>query len=495
MKLKKIIKDIPGIEVKGSKEVEITGICAHSKQVAPGNLFIAKKGRTVDGTQFIPEAVSSGAVAILTDFYDPTLKTVTQLVHPDLLNIEGKVAAAFYRFPSSELLMVGITGTNGKTTTSYLIKHLFDFASISCGMIGTIAYLIGDHRVQATHTTPDVTANQKLLREMIHQGCKAAVMEVTSHALDQGRVNDIEYDVKIFTNLTPEHLDYHGTMEAYGEAKSRFFQPFHPTVKKQTSYPKAAILNLDDPYSMQILQGCAFPSLTYGIEAKDPDIKASAISMTAEGVSFDVTYRNERCSIVSPLVGRFNIYNTLAAIACGLSQQMPLSMIAQAIKIFPSVPGRLERVANPLNLKIYVDFAHKPDALKQVLESLQEGSSGKILTVFGCGGDRDPYKRPQMAAVSEKYSTISFVTSDNPRSEHPQQIIEEIIRGFTNRAHVMIEMDRKKAIEKAINLAGPDDIVLIAGRGHESYQIFAHHTIEFDDRLVAQEICQKIFNG
>jgi UDP-N-acetylmuramoyl-L-alanyl-D-glutamate--2,6-diaminopimelate ligase len=491
MKLKKLIKDIAGIEVKGSKEIEITGICAHSKQVVPGNLFIAKKGLTVDGAQFIHEAVTSGAVAILTDFFDPTLKAVTQLIYPDISVVEGKIAAAFYQYPSSELLMVGITGTNGKTTTSYLIKHLLDYCSLPCGMIGTIAYMIGDHQLQATHTTPDVTANQKLLREMLHQDCKAAVMEVTSHALDQGRVNGIDYDVTIFTNLTKEHLDYHKTMEAYGEAKSRLFVSTTPFVKKRHPYPKAAIFNKDDSYTSHLLGLSDVPSLTFGIESEEVDVKASAIEMSSLGSSFKVTYKNENCLFVSPLIGRYNVYNCLAAIACGLSQEIPLSKIAEAFKSFTIVPGRLEPVFNSLGLKIFVDFSHKPDALKSVLESIQEWCSGRILTVFGCGGNRDPFKRPQMAAIAEKYSTITVVTSDNPRLEDPEKIIEEIMQGFSSRERVLVEPDRKKAIEKAISLARPEDVVLIAGRGHETHQIFAHQTIELDDRVVAREICEK----
>ena len=317
MKLKKLIKDLPNAEVKGSKEVEITGICAHSKQVAPGNLFVAKKGNIFDGSHYISEAIETGAVAVLSDMFDPSLK-ISQIIHPNISEIEAKLASTFHNRPGQELLLVGITGTNGKTTVSYLIKHLFDSIGIDCGLIGTIEYLIGSHSVRATHTTPDATTNQKLLRDMVNHHCKAAVMEVTSHALHQGRVNEVPFDLGIFTNLTPEHLDYHQTMEAYCQEKRKLFLSLEPVSKNKDKPPKAAVVNADDEWVGKIVEGCRVPVITYGIE-NDADLKAEDIRLGAHGIEYILVHSKKRFSVSLPLIGRFNVYNSLATIGCGLS--------------------------------------------------------------------------------------------------------------------------------------------------------------------------------
>lgn len=486
MKLKKILKDIPVKDVKGSKDVEITGLCSNSKLVAPGNLFIAKKGTVEDGAQYIPEAINAGAVAILTDIFDPTIKTVTQIIHPDVSYIEGLLAAQYYQFASQELCMVAITGTNGKTTTSFLVKHLLDHLELPCGLIGTIEYIMGKHRHQATRTTPDVTSNHKMLREMVNQGCKACVMEVTSHALVQGRVQNIDYDIAIFTNLSLDHLDYHQTMDNYCKAKNKLFLSLNTSKKKKP----CAVVNLDSPWLPKVMEGCEAKKLTYGIVAQAM-LRATDIVLTPSGTTFKVSYQNETMLCRWPLIGRFNVYNCLAAIGVGLVRGASLEKIVRIMEKFPSVPGRLEGIINPLDLKIYVDFAHSDDALANVLECLHEFKKGRIITVFGCGGDRDQTKRPKMAEVCEQWSDLSIVTADNPRSEDPEAICKQILKGFRKNDSYLVELDRKKAIEKAIDLATPDDIILIAGKGHESYQIYAHKTIEFDDRKMAAQICQQ----
>lgn len=489
MKIKKLIKDIPGIQVKGSKEVEITGVCVNSKLVAPGNLFIAKKGRADDGVHYIPEAIAAGAVAIATDFYDPTLKDIVQLVHPNISEIEGKLAAQYYQFPSEELFTIGITGTNGKTTTSFLVKYLMDQIDGPCGLIGTIEYIIGQHRYQATRTTPDVCSNQKMLREMLLQGCHSAVMEATSHALDQGRVLNIDYDIAIFTNLTLDHLDYHNTMENYCEAKRKLFLSLDPKAKKKSHpYPKTAIVNADSHWHSHILQGCQAQVIKYAIQSP-ADLRAYDINLTSSGTTFILEYKGKTIHCSWPLIGRHNVYNFMAAVSVGLARNLPLEKVVHLLSGVAPVPGRLEAVPNPLGLKIYVDFAHSDDALINVFECLQELKSGRIITVFGCGGDRDKTKRPKMAKACEEYSDISIITSDNPRSEDPLEICKQISQGFQKQSSYIIEIDRRNAIEQAIDIATPNDIVLIAGKGHEPYQIFAHKTIEFDDRKVAFQIC------
>lgn len=490
MKLKKLLKDIPVRDIKGSKEIEVTGVCANSKLVAPGNLFVAKRGRTVDGALFIPEAISGGAVAVLTDIYDPTLKNVTQIIHPDISEIEGEIAGQYNQFPSEELFMVAVTGTSGKTTSSYQIKHLLDKTNGPCGLIGTIEYISGKHHYQATHTTPDVSTNHKMLKEMVHHGCRSAVMEVTSHALDQGRVQNIHFDVAIFTNLTPEHLDYHDSMENYCNTKNLLFRSLDPK-KKKKGYTKVAIVNADDPYSSEVLRGCRTSVLTFGIE-READIRASEIKLTPKGTKYLLHYQGKPYSMRVPLIGRFNVYNSLAALACGISQGIPMDTLTEAAKTFPSAPGRLELVPNDLGLKIYVDFAHKPDALENVLRCINEIKKGRIITIFGCGGDRDRLKRPVMAEVCEALSDVCIVTSDNPRTEDPQAIICDIMKGFKKPKNCIVESDRRTAIERAIEMASSEDNILIAGKGHEPYQIFSHHTVEFDDRKVTTEVCRNI---
>lgn len=492
MKIKKLIKGIPVQQIKGSKEIEISGVCGNSKLVAPGNLFVAKRGRSDDGSQYIPEAIAAGAAAILTDIYDPLLKDITQLIHPDVHGIEGLVAAQYYQYPANELFMVGITGTNGKTTTSFLVKHLIEQLMGSCGLIGTIEYVIGKHRYQATRTTPDVCTNQKLLREMVMQGCKSAVMEVTSHALDQGRIQEIDFDVAIFTNLTVDHLDYHQTMDHYFAAKKKLFTELgKPNKKLRKKHVKTAIANIDSPWGERILEGCQAKKLTYAIEGK-ADLRAASIQMDGMATLFNLEYQGLSIPCKSPLIGRYNVYNVLAAVAVLLSQGIPLQKIAPYIATFSPVPGRLEPVPNPLGLKIYVDFAHSDDALTNVLECLRELRPRKLVTIFGCGGDRDQTKRPKMAKACEEGSDFCIVTSDNPRSEDPAAIANQVIKGFKRTDSHAVELDRYAAIQRAIKEATAEDIILIAGKGHEPYQIFAHKIVEFDDRKAALQICQNL---
>jgi UDP-N-acetylmuramoyl-L-alanyl-D-glutamate--2,6-diaminopimelate ligase len=487
MKLKKLLKDLSIIQVKGSKEVEITGICANSKCVAPGNLFIAKKGWSNDGVKYIPEAIQAGAAAILTDVYDPTLKEVVQIIHPEIKKMEALLASFYYQSPSTELFLAGLTGTNGKTTTSFILKHLLECQGLSCGLIGTIEYIMGEHRYRAPLTTPDVVSNQKMLREMVLQGCQAAIMEVTSHALDQGRVDHIEYDVALFTNLTLDHLDYHQTMENYGRAKQKLF---HTLNQGKKSFPKVAIVNADDPWHTQMIEGCKAQIITYALE-RPADLRATHIQFHPEGTSFDLSFQGKTLPCKSNLSGRFNVYNALAAMAIALARHPDLAFVIAALASFRSVPGRLEPVENSLGLNIYVDFAHSDDALANVLECLNEITTGKIITVFGCGGDRDSSKRPKMASVSEAFSDFTIVTSDNPRSEDPVEIARQIVKGFSRPDSYLIELDRAAAIKQAIDRAHVGDVILIAGKGHETSQIFAHKITEFDDRKVAAQLCQQ----
>lgn len=489
MKLKKLIKDINDIQIKGPKDVTISGISTNSKTVAPGNLFIAKRGKTTDGAGFIPEAIDAGAAAILTDICDPSLKNITQVLYPEVAKLEGLLAARYYEFPSDQLLMVGITGTNGKTTSSYMIKHLLDQLHGPCGLIGTIEYLVGDQSFKATHTTPDAVTNHKMLKEMVLHGCRSCTMEVTSHGLDQRRVDSISFDIALFTNLTPEHLDYHVTMETYCAAKNKLFLTLNNTPQKRAhKVLPTAIVNSDSEWQERILRGCQAKVITYGINNK-ATLRADNIVLEGEGTSCTLLYEKEKVPCFIPLAGRYNLYNALGALAVGLAAGAPLTQLAERMRSFPAVPGRLAPVPNALGIHIYVDFAHTEDALRNVLTCLQETKKKRILTVFGCGGNRDCMKRPKMAAIAEELSDFTIVTTDNPRTEDPAVIIEEIVAGFKNRDSYAVELDRRSAIQKALEMAQEGDIVLIAGRGHESHQIFAHKTIPFNDSDVATELC------
>ena len=486
MKLKSLFKNIQVQQIKGSVNLDITGLCSDSKRIAPGNLFIARKGIVHNGVKYIPEAIAAGAVAILTDLYDPLInKNITQIIHPDVAGIEGIVAAEYYHNASQELCMVGITGTNGKTTTSFLVKHLLDNLEGPCGLIGTIEYVIGKHRYQAVRTTPDVVSTHKMLRDMVDQKCHAAIMEVTSHALDQKRVDQMDFDIAVFTNLSLDHLDYHHTMENYARAKSKLFKSLDASkIKKNHPYPKSAIINIDSPWAEQIMDGCRAKILSYGLNPK-ADLSAEDVCLLPIGTTLKLSYQGKKVPLKYSLTGRFNVYNCLAAAAVGLSRGHSLEKIAEVLASAPYVQGRLEAVPNPLGLKIYVDFAHTDDALLNVLECLHEFKTGRIITVVGCGGNRDATKRPKMARAAEKLSDIVIVTSDNPRNEDPQAIAREMISGLQKSDSHFVELDRNLAIKKAIDLASQEDTILIAGKGHEAYQIFAHHTIEFDDRKVA----------
>jgi UDP-N-acetylmuramoyl-L-alanyl-D-glutamate--2,6-diaminopimelate ligase len=488
MRLKNVLKSLPPIDVVGSKEIEISNITSNSRLVVPGSLFIAKRGAVFDGNQFVPEAIASGAVCVLSDLYDPSLE-VTQLVSSDVRGVEALLAAAFWQWPSRELMMVGVTGTSGKTTTTYILRHLFSRAGISSGLIGTVAYIAGDRQCEAPNTTPDVVTNHRLLREVVRSGSTACVMEVSSHALEQGRVAQVGFDTAIFTNLSHEHLDYHLTLEAYAQAKGRLFRSLGENGKAET----LAIAPTQDPWTKTVLEGTRARIITYAVEGP-ADVTATGLRLTATSTSFTLSYGGSSIEIRLPLAGRYNVANALAAASAFLARGYSLQMIAEGLATVQAPPGRLERVANDAELTVYVDYAHKVDALRKVLMTLREGVAGRLITVFGCGGDRDRAKRPMMARASEELSDITIVTSDNPRSEDPQAIIQEICTGFVQAGHRVIA-DRREAIAEAIRLATPDDVVLIAGKGHEKYQIFAHGTVPFDDCQVAAECCAHRVNN
>ncbi|MBM3198884.1 MAG: UDP-N-acetylmuramoyl-L-alanyl-D-glutamate--2,6-diaminopimelate ligase [Chlamydiae bacterium] len=485
-KLSSLLLGVQGVEVRGRKEVMITGLANHSRRVSPGNLFFAKKGQVHDGRDFVREALDAGAVAIVSDLYNPFLpKQITQVICQDVGALEAHMATRFYEDPSHTLVMVGVTGTNGKTTSTYLIHHLAQVMGQEFGLIGTVEWRIRDRVLPSSSTTPDVLTLQKLLYEMRSAGCVGAVMEVSSHGLAQNRVQGVVFDIGLFTNLTQDHLDYHKTMEDYAKAKAKLFSFLRQEGKIKH---KAAVINIDSPWASTMMQGVQVPLLLYGF-SKEADLRASQESLSLQGSRCLVSFRGEEALLSTPLIGKFNLYNCLGALGIYLAMGYPLHSLVQALTHIPQVPGRLERVENSLKKNIFVDYAHTEDALHNVLTTLREVVKGKIFCVFGCGGDRDRTKRPKMGRVVELLADEVFVTSDNPRSESPQAILIDILAGIQHQERVHVYLDREEAIAQAVQLLGPDDVLLLAGKGHETYQIFAHQTVHFDDRIVAKKYC------
>ncbi len=479
LKLKKLIKDLDITVFSGNREVEVGGICSHSKKVCPGDLFIIQKGASYDGANFINEAVQTGALAILSNEGNPFLQGITQLIHPDISSIISTLSSRFYDNPSRELFVAGITGTNGKTTVSYLLKHLLERSGLKTGLIGTVEYIIGENHYPSDKTTPDTIQLQKLIREMRNNNCGALAMEVSSHGLVQRRVENIDFDIALFTNLTQDHLDYHKTMESYFEAKMQLFSNLAPS--------KWAVINSSSPYGEEILKRTYANTLSYGFE-KEADLQAKEVILGKNETHFTATYQERSQSFTIPLLGRFNVLNVLAAASVMLTRGVSLSDIPPLLRGFQGTPGRLERVKNPNGAEIIVDFAHTPDALENVCRTLKEiGEFRKLIVVFGCGGDRDQDKRAKMGEVAARFADLAIITSDNPRSEDPLSICQEIAGGI-RKGEFLIIPNRREAIETAIESAHSNDLILIAGKGHETYQIFSHQTLPFDDCKVAQNL-------
>ena len=494
MKLRQLIQQIPDIEVKGSKDITISSIANHSQAVGPGSIFIARRGKVFDANRFVPEAVSAGAVCIVSDTFDPSLKGITQIITPEIARVEAALAHAFWEDPSQSLPVIGITGTSGKTTTSYLIRHMLESLQKPCGIIGTIEYAYGSTQREATHTSPDAVTIIKLLAQMKQAGMKACVMEVTSHACMQKRVEGIHFQGGIYTNLSHEHLDYHGTMQEYALAKQLFFKQLD---QQGSSIYRApfAVVNKDDAYAQMMIDGFKGEVSTFSIEDPTADFFADSISFTHDNMTFQLRAFGRSYPVTTHLVGRFNVLNILSSLSMVSMLGLNVEKAIASLQTFLGAPGRLERVLNQLGISVLVDFAHKEDALRKILLSLRETTKGRILTVFGCGGDRDRTKRPLMAKAAQELSDAVIVTLDNPRSEDPDEILNEICRGFTSAEKWSCIKDRREAIFKACCLARPGDVVLLAGKGHEKYQLFHDGKVPFDDREVAAKACFEIANS
>jgi len=498
MKLIQLIKGIDIINLSADTQGEVSTLCYAADKCEQGSMFVAIRGLAHDGHDFIADAVNRGARYIVCEKDVQIPSGVKAIKVMSSRRALGVLAKNYFGNPSARLCLVGVTGTNGKTTTTYILESILVKAGLKCGVLGTVNYRYNNKTYPAPNTTPESYEMQKILRAMADEGVTHVIAEVSSHAIDLKRVDDCDFDLGVFTNLTHEHLDYHLTMKNYFQAKKRFFAEVLPQSKKV--HPQKMIINGDDQWGKIILKNVALPALTYGVE-KNNAVMAASYELSLSGIKAKIDLEGENISISTPLVGKFNIYNILAAAAAAKALQIPSAIIKAGIENLSYVPGRLERIDSSFGFTVLIDYAHKPDALKQVLQNLAEFKKKRIITVFGCGGNRDKGKRPLMGEAATFYSDLAIVTSDNPRLEDPLVIIAEIEKGiesnkikkadFDNLSEhrdthsYAVIPDRRKAIETAIMEAEPEDIVLIAGKGHEDYQILGTKKIPFDDRVVA----------
>lgn len=505
VRLHRLLEALGEWELRGQGDPEIRGISYDSRSVRPGDLFVPWRGgrRYGDGHRFIPDAVARGAAAVVAEHgaagdLPPVPDAVPLIMVNDSRQALARLAASFHGLPSRRLRLIGVTGTNGKTTTTHLIRDLLEAAGRRSGLIGTVRYIVGDVVRDADRTTPQAPDIQGMLAEMTAAGLDAAVMEVTSIALVQERVTGCEFDLGIFTNLTQDHLDDHGSMDAYAAAKRRLFTmlgrgPLGGEPAK--AGPKAAIINADDAYAEFMAAASPVPVITFGLE-RPADFRAEAVRIGPRGTSFLLRAGGATHEVQMPLMGRFNVYNALAALAAAHAEGIEIEAAVEALAHAAPVPGRLERVEAGQPFPVIVDYAHTPDSLENLLLTARDFTPGRLIAVFGCGGDRDPGKRPLMGQIAARLADYVIITSDNPRTEDPAGILADIEAGIAGgeyrdrpREHVV---DRREAIGRAVAMARPGDAVVIAGKGHETYQIFRDRTVPFDDRQVAAEALRSL---
>lgn len=489
MQLKRLLEHLPAVAIEGDLDREISGITYDSRRVTSGSLFVAIPGQNADGHEFISTAIDRGAAAVLCERNGFVPNRAAKIKVADAREALAMAAAAFYGYPSTKLKVIGVTGTNGKTTVAFMIKHLLETAGIKTGLIGTIRYEVGERVIPAHRTTPEALELQQMLAHMVRADCEACVMEVSSHALDLKRVHGIDFDLAIFTNLTQDHLDYHGTMEAYFEAKKKLFTSSGSGLKQ-----KGAVINIDDPYGERLAKETqAEVQLTYGL-GELAKVRASRIQLGKDTTDMAIDAGEHRFHCKLPLIGRHNIFNALAAIGAGVYLKLGVQALRTGLNTMEAVPGRLENVARGNAFGVYVDYAHTDDALRHVLSTLREITPGRVLLTFGCGGNRDTGKRPKMGRVAAELADYTIITSDNPRKESAEAIASQIEEGFAQagRGEHRIELDRRRAIDDLIRMAQPGDSVLIAGKGHETYQEFEDTIVPFDDRIYAREALEMI---
>ncbi|MCX5778364.1 MAG: UDP-N-acetylmuramoyl-L-alanyl-D-glutamate--2,6-diaminopimelate ligase [Elusimicrobia bacterium] len=490
MILSEVLSGLP-CSVTGAVDGFVTGVAYDSRLVTPGDIFVALPGHHVQGSSYFADAVKRGAVAVVTD-HPCILPGIPVVLVDDSLRFLARISAIVYGHPDKRLLLAGITGTNGKTTITYLLESIFSAAHRSMGVIGTVNYRFGTTKIPAPNTTPQSADIYRMLQEMVSGGITAAVMEVSSHALALGRVDGLEFDLTIFTNLTRDHLDFHGTMENYFSSKALLFSRQVPGEKP---YHKCAIINTDDSWGKKLSTLVTGASVvTYGL-SDCAHIRAENIHYSSHGTEFTLITPTDRCTVTVGFLGSYNVYNILAAVAAGICVGIPFETVVDGVRCAPPAPGRLEPIDGGQPFTVLVDYAHTDDALLNVLRSLRELNPARIITVFGCGGDRDTTKRSIMGETASRLSDHVFLTSDNPRSEDPKAIARDVEEGFRRRQanNYEIIIDREQAIAAALAMARAGDIVLLAGKGHEMYQIIGEQKLHFNDGEIARVHLERLY--
>lgn len=482
MKLHTMLNQLKFYNTDNNANPDITSIEMDSRLVQPGSLFVCIKGYTVDGHRFAQSAADKGAAAIVAEA-PVEVKGVPVILVSDSKRALALLSDYFYGQPTKKMRLIGVTGTNGKTSTTHMMDQIFQHHGEKTGLIGTLHIKMADEIVPVTNTTPESVVLQQNFSRMVDKGVQTAIMEVSSHALDLGRVRGCDFDVAVFTNLTQDHLDYHKTMDEYRRAKGLLFAQLGGAFHYER--PKFAVLNIDDEASEAYVRSTAAHILTYGIESC-ADVKAENIEMTNKGTVFTLVTPVGKAEIVTKFIGRFSVYNLLAAAAAAIACDIPLATIKEALESMEGVAGRFELVDAGQPFSIIVDYAHTPDSLENVLKTVKDVAEHNVYCVVGCGGDRDRTKRPIMAGIAARYADKAIFTSDNPRSEDPAQILQDMKEGVDEGQYTAI-VNRKEAIEYAVSQAEKGDIILIAGKGHETYQIIGEQTFDFDDRIIAAQ--------
>ncbi len=474
MKLKELLRGLGVLELHADEALDITGVQYDSRQVSPGDLFVAISGFQTDGHKYIPKAMENGAACVVCEKKPET--DIPHVLVPDARAALAALGANWFGHPADDLCVIGITGTNGKTTSTYLLKHVLEKTlGAKVGLIGTIQNMIGDEILHTERTTPESFELQKLFADMRDAGCTHVIMEVSSHALVLHRADQIRFGAAVFTNLTEDHLDFHKTMDAYCDAKAMLFRRC-----------ETGAVNVDDAYAKRIMEQADCRLLTYSAQGKPAALKAEHIGLFSDRVEFDAVYQNERVPVTLGIPGIFSVYNALGVIAAALALDIPLAAIADALRTAQSVKGRVEVVPTPgKGYTVLIDYSHTPDSLENILKAVRGFCAGRIIAVFGCGGDRDPYKRPVMGRIAAELSDLAIVTSDNPRTEDPYKILRQILAGMqdTETPYEVIE-SRVSAIGRAMELAQKDDVIVLCGKGHETYQEIGHEKHHLDEREV-----------
>lgn len=476
MKLSYLLKDLHYEKISGSLDYDIRGVAYDSRMISKDFVFVCICGFKSDGHNYVNEAINKGVAAVIIEKDVQVKAEVTVIKVADTRLALALISASYFNHPSDYMRLIGVTGTNGKTTTTYLVKSILEKNGYNTSILGTISNIIGGCVIEAKRTTPESYDLQKLFFEMKERGTDYCVMEVSSHSLELKRVEGCTFNVGIFTNLTRDHLDFHGTFQNYLKAKMKLFLQ-----------SKTAVINIDDEYSEELIRNIKIPVMSYS-GSKSADVIAKEIEVDAKYSKFILKYGEEEVTIALPLPGRFNVYNALAAASACISEGISLEVIKNGLESIQDIKGRSEVIDSGRGFTIIIDYAHTPDGLFNIISTVREYVRGRIITLFGCGGDRDKTKRPIMGEIAGKLSDLCIVTSDNPRSEDPVSIIDDILPGIKNAGkYFEVEVDRREAIKKALILAQGNDVVIIAGKGHETYQVLKNETIHFDEREIVYE--------